>query len=199
MKILVIGANGTVGRAVTQELAARHTIIKVGKTSGDYQVDLADTDSIIDLYKQVGTVDAVVCAAGSGCFIELDQLTPEAFATGLNEKMHGQINLVLLGQHLIAANGSFTLISGVLSDDPIKLGVNSSTINAAIDGFVRSAAIELKRGVRINAVSPTLLTESEKKYEAFFRGFTTVDAAIVAKAFSKSVEGHQTGQIYKVL
>lgn len=198
MKILIIGANGTVGQAVTQELSKRHTIIRVGKSSGDYQVDLASKESIVNLYNKVGTVDAVACSAGSGCFVPLAELTPDQFTAGLNEKMLGQINLVLIGQHLLADNGSFTLISGVLSDDPIVLGVNSSTINAAIDGFVRAAAIELLRGIRINAVSPTLLTESADKYGAYFRGFATVDAKKVALAYSKSIEGHQTGQIYKV-
>lgn len=198
MKILMIGANGTIGQAVTQELSKRHTVIKVGKSSGEYQVDLANKESIIDLYKKVGKVDAVACAAGSGCFLPLTELTPEQFAAGLSEKMLGQINLVLIGQHLLADNGSFTLISGVLSDDPIVLGVNSSTINAAIDGFVIATAIELVRGIRINVVSPTVLTESTEKYGPYFRGFATVDAKKVALAYSKSIEGRQTGQVYKV-
>lgn len=198
MKILVIGANGTVGQTVVKELSLRHEIILVGKSKGDYLVDLANPASIADLYSKVGMVDAIVCAAGSGYFAAMEQLTPDNFKAGLDEKLLGQINLVLLGQKFLTDNGSFTLISGILSEEPILQGLNSSTINAAIEGFVVAAAIELPRGIRINVISPTMLTESIDSYGAFFRGFEPVDGYKVALAYSKSVEGANTGQIYKV-
>lgn len=198
MKILVIGANGTVGQTVVKELSLRHEIILVGKSKGDYLVDLANPASIADLYFKVGMVDAIVCAAGSGYFAPMEQLTPDNFKAGLDEKLLGQINLVLLGQKFLTDNGSFTLISGILSEEPILQGLNSSTINAAIEGFVVAAAIELPRGIRINVISPTMLTESIDSYGAFFRGFEPVDGYKVALAYSKSVEGANTGQIYKV-
>jgi hypothetical protein len=56
----------------------------------------------------------------------------------------------------------------------------------------------MPRGIRINAVSPTVLKESMSKYAPFFRGFIAVDAEKAALAFSKSVEGLQTGRIYEV-
>ena len=90
--------------------------------------------------------------------------------SGINDKLMGQVNLVLDGLKHIADGGSFTLTSGVLDRDPIRQGVNAAAVNGAIDAFVMAAAIDLPRGLRINAVSPGLLEESAKKYEGFFPG-----------------------------
>ncbi|QLI81386.1 short chain dehydrogenase [Chitinibacter fontanus] len=198
MKILLIGANGTIGQAITQELAPRHDIITAGRNSGDVRVDLKDFSSVQAMYAQVGAVDAVISAAGNVHFGALAEMTPELMGIGLADKLMGQINLVLAGQHVLNDGGSFTLTSGILSHDPIVYGSSASMVNAGIDGFVISAAIELTRSLRINAVSPTVLTESLASYGPFFRGFESVAATKVARAFSKSVEGKQTGQVYRV-
>jgi len=123
-------------------------------------------------------------------------MSSEQFKIGLNDKLMGQVNAVLIGQHYIQDKGSFTLTGGILSHDPINAGGSASTVNAALEGFVRAAAIELPRGIRINLVSPTVLKESMSTYESYFRGFVPVDASRAALAYSKSVEGLQTGQIY---
>lgn len=198
MKILLIGANGTIGQAITQELAPRHDMITAGRNSGDVRVDLKDFSSVQAMYEQVGAVDAVISAAGNVHFGALAEMTPELMGIGLADKLMGQINLVLAGQHVLNDGGSFTLTSGILSHDPIVYGSSASMVNAGIDGFVVSAAIELSRGLRINAVSPTVLTESLESYAPIFRGFEPVAATKVARAFSKSVEGKQTGQVYSV-
>jgi NAD(P)-dependent dehydrogenase (short-subunit alcohol dehydrogenase family) len=197
MKILLIGANGTIGQAINQELAPRHDIITAGRNSGDVRVDLKDFSSVQAMYAQVGAVDAVISAAGNVHFGALAEMTPKLMSIGLADKLMGQINLVLAGQHVLNDGGSFTLTSGILSHDPIVYGSSASMVNAGIDGFVMSAAIELSRGLRINAVSPTVLTESLESYGPFFRGFESVAAAKVARAFSKSVDGKQTGQAYR--
>jgi NAD(P)-dependent dehydrogenase (short-subunit alcohol dehydrogenase family) len=199
MRIIVIGAAGTIGQALVKELASRHEIISAGRNSGDIQVDLTDAASIEKMYQQVGPVDAVISAAGNVHFGALNEMTAAEYAIGINDKLMGQVQLVLIGQKYLNDGGSFTLVSGVLAQDPIVYGSSASMVNAGIEGFARAAAIELPRGLRINVVSPTLLTESQESYGAYFRGFETVPAAKVARAFSKSVEGAQTGQIYQVL
>jgi len=198
MKVVVIGANGTIGRAVGEQLALRHEIVKVGKTSGDYQVDMADIGSVHALFDKVGKVDAVAIAAGEVHFGPLAEITPEQFNVGLRHKLMGQINVALAAQQYLEDDGSITLVSGILSDEPIRYGVNASTVNAAIEGFVRAAAIELPRGLRINAVNPTLLQESVASYGPYFIGFETVPASRVALAYAKSVDGLQTGKVYRV-
>ncbi|MBE9607911.1 short chain dehydrogenase [Chitinilyticum piscinae] len=198
MDILLIGASGTIGKAVAHELGQRHRIISAGRSSGDEHVDLRDLASVTALFERVGPVDAVIATAGNVHFGALAEFTPEHYAIGLNDKLMGQVNLVLAGQKVVRDGGSFTLTSGILSDDPIRYGSSASMVNAALEGFARGAAIELARGLRINVVSPTVLSESLAGYGPYFRGFESVPAARVALAYSKSVEGLQTGQIYRV-
>ena len=198
MKILLIGAQGTLGRAVAHELGARHDVVAAGRSSGDVRIDLADRASIAAGLAQIGPVDAVVSAAGNVAFGALLELTPEQWAVGLNDKLMGQVNLALLAAPLLNDGGSITLTTGILTDDPIRYGASASLVNGAVEAFVRAAALELPRGIRINAVSPNVLQESMAGYAPYFRGFEPVPAARAALGFSRSVEGAQTGQVYKV-
>ena len=61
MKLIVIGAQGTVGSAACNELAARHEIFKVGRNSGEVQADIADRESLDAMYRETGKVDAIIC------------------------------------------------------------------------------------------------------------------------------------------
>jgi NAD(P)-dependent dehydrogenase (short-subunit alcohol dehydrogenase family) len=198
MKIIVIGATGTLGKAIVEQLSDRHEIAQVGKSSGQYQVDIADIASVEALFDRVGKVDAVVVAAGDLHFGPLAELAPEHFAVGLDSKLMGQVNVALAAQRHLNDGGSITLVSGIVADEPIRYGVVATTVNAALEGFVRAAAIEMPRGIRINVVSPTLVDESVEAYGDYFRGFETVPASRAARAFVKSVEGLQTGQVYRV-
>lgn len=199
MKIILVGASGTIGQAIDRELRERHDIVRVGRNSGELQMNIADAASIRRLFEQTGPFDALISAAGNAHFGALEELSAKEFAVGLDDKLMGQINLVLIGREFANEGASFTLTSGVLSEDPIRYGAAVSTVNAALDGFVRAAAIELPRGLRINGVSPTILEESLPAYGPYFRGFKAVPAATVALAYAKSAEGRQTGQVYRVL
>ena len=184
MKIIVIGASGTVGHAVAQELNQRHEVIRVGRTQGDYQVDITSQQSVQSLFEKIGQVDAIVSATGNLFFGPLATMTDRDFNQGLQDKLLGQIRLAL--------------ISGIVAHEPIAQGVNATTVNAGLEGFVRAAACELPRGIRINLISPTVLTESAAAYDGFFPGFASVPAASVAQAYRRSVEGVQSGRIYRV-
>lgn len=199
MKILLIGASGVLGTAVAQELGARHDIIAAGRSTGDVHLDITDSNTIRAAFEKIGSCDAVVSAAGKVKFAPLGAMTAEDYAIGIADKLMGQVNLVLIGRAFISDGGSFTLTSGVLSHDPIIAGTSASMVNGAIDSFVRAASIELPRGMRINSVSPGVLVESMEGYGPFFRGHEPVPAARAALAFSKSVEGALTGQVFSVL
>ncbi|MCP8464359.1 short chain dehydrogenase [Pseudomonas sp. ZM23] len=198
MKIILIGASGTLGKAVEAELGQRHEIIRVGRNSGDLRVDITDSASIRALFEQTGGFDALVSAAGKVHFGQLDEMGEEEMAVGLKDKLMGQVNLVLIGSRYANDGASFTLTSGILSEQPIVLGSSASLVNGALEGFARSAALELPRGQRINVVSPNVLVESMESYAPFFRGFKPVPAADAALGFARSVEGAQTGQVYKI-
>ena len=198
MKIILIGANGTLGSAVARELGQRHDIIAVGKRRGQYQVDMTRSDSIRDLFERVGKVDAIVSAAGSLHFGPLADMTAEQFKIGLHDKLLGQVDLALIGQHYVNAGGSITLTSGILTEQPIAQGANATAVNAAVEGFVRAAALELPRGLRINVVSPSVLAEALDAYGDFFSGFEPVTAARAALAYQRSIDGIANGQVFKV-
>ncbi|HBR1385997.1 TPA: short chain dehydrogenase [Klebsiella quasipneumoniae subsp. similipneumoniae] len=198
MKIIVVGASGTIGRAVSEELSQRHDVIRVGRTRGDYQVDITSQESVEALFAQTGEVDAIVSTTGNLHFGPLSTMTDSQFNLGLQDKLLGQIRLALVGQHFLRDGGSITLVSGIVAQEPIAQGVNATTVNAGLEGFVRAAAYELPRGIRINLVSPTVLSESLAAYGDFFPGFASVPASAVAQAYRRSIEGVQTGRIYPV-
>jgi NAD(P)-dependent dehydrogenase (short-subunit alcohol dehydrogenase family) len=187
-----------IGSEVASVLSDRgHEVIRASRNTGS-TVDIEDPNSISDLYRVTGRIDAVVCAAGSAPMAPLDELTYADFRDGLAKKVLSQIELVRQGIPVTNDGGSFTLISGVVSHAPIRAGAVLAAANGAIDAFVRAAAVEMPRGLRINSVSPSLLTEAADMYDSAFPGFPVVPAATVARAFVRSIEGVQTGQTFRV-
>ncbi|MEU0877357.1 short chain dehydrogenase [Lentzea sp. NPDC005914] len=194
MRILLVGATGKLGTAVHQELAARkHDVVTVARTGGDLQYDVTDPVQVAEMFQTVGQVDAVASAAGHVPFKPLAELTVQDYQAGVTGKVLSQVMLVKEG--LTHVTGSFTLISGVLTREPIVTGAAASLVNGAVEAFVRAAAIEIAP-LRINAVSPTVFTESLDVYGDFFPGMKPVPLADVAQAYVRSIEGRQTGQIY---
>ena len=198
MKILLIGAAGTIGSAVDKELSQRHEVIRIGRSSGDFQVDISDSTSIRNLFEQTGKFDALVCTAGNVNFVALGDMGESDFELGLRDKLMGQVNLLLIGREYANDGASFTFTSGILNRDPIRTGASAALVNGALDAFIKAAAIELPRGLRINSVSPTVLVEAMGSYAPYFRGYKPVPGADVALAYAKSVEGLQTGQTFIV-
>jgi NAD(P)-dependent dehydrogenase (short-subunit alcohol dehydrogenase family) len=199
MKIVLIGANGTIGELVQTALAgAGHDIVKVGRKSGDFQVEIENRESVRKLYQAVGSFDAVAIAAGEVAFAPLSELTTEKWQFSLGSKLMGQINLVQEAIPHIKERGSFTLVSGVLNDEPIFASAAAAAVSGALEGFARAAAVELPKGLRINVVSPTILKESEAKFGPLFPGAIPVEGWRVAQAYKRAILGVQTGRVYKV-
>lgn len=194
MRIIVVGATGTIGSAVVAALSPRHEVIAVGNTKGAIRVDLASMESIIQLFRTVEAFDALVCAAGRAAFGSLDELKDADFQLGLSNKLMGQVNLVRIGRQYVHDNGSFTLTSGILSREPMKGSASISMVNAGLEGFARAAALELPRGIRVNVVSPPWVTETliARKMDPALG----LPAAAVAQAYVASVEGTATGQTF---
>ena len=190
MSILVVGGTGTIGSAVVEALGDRDVVV-AGHTSGDVQVDLADPASIDALYRSVGTVDAVLSCAGEAAFGALTELSDEDFELSLSNKLMGQVNLVRRGLDAVADDGVFTLTSGVLSQDPVDGSAAISLVNAGLEGFVRAAALEAPRDLRVNVVSPPWVEETLEEMGADFS--PSLPAATVAEAYLDSLEGTQTG------
>jgi len=195
MRILVIGATGLVGGAAADALEAYGDEVLRASKSSALAVDLTDAASITALFERVGSVDAVVSAVGSVPFKPLAELTGEDYLSAYRGKVAAQVDVVRIGTAHVADGGSITLTTGILAREPIRTGAAAALANGALESFVISAAAELPRGLRINAVSPTVLTEATG-YHAFFPGFPPVSAADVGQAFVRSVHGVQTGQVF---
>jgi len=198
MKVLLVGASGTIGKAIIQELAPRHEVIEAGRSNSQYPVDITNVDSVRQLFNKVGKVDAIIAAAGNVHWGSFKEMTADEFRLGLDEKLMGQVNLTLVGQAFLNDGGSITLTSGSLSHDPYVGGASFTTVNSAVDGFIRGVAVELGRDCRINSVSPNVLEESWAIYGGGVPGTTPVPVAKVALAYRKSVEGNQSGETYRV-
>ncbi|MEA2162133.1 MAG: hypothetical protein QOK37_260 [Thermoanaerobaculia bacterium] len=197
MRIIVVGT-GTIGSAVAKMLQKNgHQVSTVGRTSGDLHADISDIESLKDLFSHIGLFDAVANAAGEVFPGPLELTTDEQWANSLKFKGMGQINLVRAALPHIADKGYFTLISGVLTDEFMHAGTIGTTINHMVEGFVKASAVELPRGIRINCVSPTVLTESVA-YHSYFTGFTPFPADDVALAYLRAISTPITGRILKL-
>lgn len=194
MKVLVIGGSGLIGGAAADALEAYGDEVLRASRSSDLAVDLTDPSSIEALFEQVGSVDAVISAVGSVPYKPLTELGREDFAAGFYGKVLAQVDAVRLGIPYVTDGGSFTVTTGILAREPIRTGAVASLANGALEAFVLAAATELPRGIRINAVSPTVLTEATS-YHADFPGFPSVPAATVGQAYLKAVKGVRTGTV----
>ncbi len=198
MKILIIGGKGTIGKKVSGHLSKKHEIIIGGRNSGDVFVDIAQSKSIEAMFKSIGTIDALVCIAGEAKWVAFDSMTEDDFYVGLKSKLMGQVNLVRIGQNYLNHGGSFTLSTGILADDPVVLTSSAAMVNGGLHSFVKAVSLELKNGIRINAVSSGVVEDAAEKYEAYFPGHNPIPMKKVINGYVKSVEGKGTGEIIRI-
>jgi NAD(P)-dependent dehydrogenase (short-subunit alcohol dehydrogenase family) len=196
VRILLVGCTGHIGAAVHRRLSQSHDVVAASRTTG-VQVDITDPDSIASLFEGVGRVDAVVATVGAVPFKPLADLGRGDYLAGLTNKTLGQVELVRQGLPYVTDGGSFTLTTGVVGREAVRTGAAAALANGALEYFVPAAAVELPRGIRINAVSPTVLAEAAS-YHPTFPGFIPVSESVVAEAYVRSVEGIQTGRVYAV-
>lgn len=193
MRIILIGGTGTIGSAVYELLSGTHDVVRGTRTGEDLQVDMASIDSIREMFGNAGRFDALVCAAGQARFAPFTELDDEDFSFSLENKLMGQVNLVRVGMEFVEDGGSFTLTSGILAQQPMPGSVAVSLVNAGLEGFMRAAALEMSRGIRINVVSPPWVRETLVKMQR--DPAPGMPAEQVAKAYQKCVEGHRSGEV----
>lgn len=198
MKIVLIGASGTIGKRIYDVFSKKHEVVRASRSRADVEVDITDAVSIEDMFHAVKGVDAVVCAAGPAKFGAFGELTEEDFYVGIRGKMMGQVNLVRIGQNYVNDGGSFTLTTGILADDPVAGSSGLALVNGAINSFTLAAALELSRGLRINTVCPTLVADSAEAYADFFPGFDPAPMERVVNGYVRSVETKVTGRVIRI-
>ena len=197
MKLLIIGGHGTIGNKVTSHFKKHNDVIVAGRSKGDLQVDITDSNSIQAMFKTSGLFDAIVCIAGEAKWAAFNELSEADYYIGLKSKLMGQVNLVRIGQHYLNPKGSITLSTGILADDPVVKTASAAMVNGGIHSFVQAAALEMPSGMRLNAVSLGMVEDAYDKYKAYFPGHNPVPMRKVINAYVRSVEGKTNGKIIR--
>ncbi len=198
MKILIIGGNGTIGKKVSQHLVKKHELVIAGRSSGDVQVEIAQSQSIKAMFEAVGKVDAIVSIAGEAKWGAFSDLSEDDYHIGLNSKLMGQVNFTRIGKDYLTEGGSITLSTGILADHPVAMTASAAMVNGGVHSFVKAAALELMGTCRLNVVSLGLVEDSVEKYEAYFPGHNPIPMWKAVNCYVKSIEGHETGQIIRM-
>lgn len=194
MRILLVGATGTIGKAVASVLESLgDEVIGVGHSSGERSVDLANAEALRRFFDATGALDAVVCAAGVAQFGSVQELNDEAYDSSIANKLMGQVNLVRFGRGAVREGGSFTLTTGTLSVRPTPGTAAVAMASGGVESFVRAAALDLRGRYRVNAVSPGWVAESRQAIG--LAPMPGIWAADLARCYVRLVHGDATGQI----
>lgn len=194
MRILLVGATGTIGKAVASALESRgDEVVPVGHSSGERSVDLANVESLRTLFHAIGALDAIVCAAGVAQFGSVQELNDEAYDWSITNKLMGQVNLVRFGRAAVREGGSFTLTTGTLSVRPTPGTAAVAMAGGGVESFVRAAALDLEGRYRVNVVSPGWVAESRQAMG--LAPMPGIWAADLAQYYVDLVYGDATGQI----
>ncbi len=192
-RVLVIGASGLLGSHVVKALEGKVEVLEASFGRAQLKVDITDPASLKSLFAKVGTVDAIVCAAGMARFVPWSQASDDDWAHGLANKLMGQVNVVRLGALSVRDGGAITLTTGVLAQHPMSGGSIVTTVNAAIEGFVRATGVELGSRPRVNAVSPGWITETLQSMG--MDPSQGLSAALAAASYVQQIESGAAGSV----
>jgi NAD(P)-dependent dehydrogenase (short-subunit alcohol dehydrogenase family) len=195
MKIIVIGASGTIGKEIVKALSSSHEVVGVSRKSA-IPADIQDVDSIRRMYEKVGAVDAVICAAGSAVWKPLAELSDADLAASAAYKLMGQVNVIRYGLQSVRDGGSITVTTGILSRFPMAGGAAFSMANGGVEAFARAAALEAPRGIRVNVISPPWISETLVEMGMDPKG--GLPSAVVAKSYVAALSGSESGQVIEL-
>jgi len=196
--MLIIGGTGTIGKEVVKHFAKENEVIIANRSSTSFPVDIADSNSIQRLFQKTGKLDAIICVAGEAKWAFFDELTEADYHIGINSKLMGQVNIVRIGKDYLQPNGSITLTTGILADDPVVKTASAAMVNGGIHSFVQAAALELKNGIRLNVVSTGVVENAYKKYKDYFPGHFPIPMDKMMKGYVRSVAGRRNGQVIRI-
>jgi NAD(P)-dependent dehydrogenase (short-subunit alcohol dehydrogenase family) len=190
-KILVIGAAGLIGKDIVKTLGESECIR--ASRSSDERVDISDPKSLAALFERVGELDGIICTGGAARFKPWAELTDEDWTFSLANKLLGQVNVVRYGLKSVRSGGAITLTTGLASQYPAPGSAIITTVNSAVDAFVRAIAAEPSISVRVNAVSPGWVSETLQSMGRDPAG--GIPAAEVAKITVRQFREGATGSV----
>jgi NAD(P)-dependent dehydrogenase (short-subunit alcohol dehydrogenase family) len=198
MRVVIIGATGTIGKKLVDFFSKDHELIKAHRSDSSFPVDITSKDSMLRLFEKTGRVDGIICVAGEAKWNRFYEMNEDDFYVGIRSKLMGQVNLVRIGLDFLNPGGSITLTTGILADHPVPMTTSAAMVNGAIHSFVKALDKEDLNGRRVNVVAAPLVEDSIGKYEKFFKGQPVIGMDPLAKAYEKSLVNTDSGKIYRL-
>jgi len=195
-KIIVVGATGRLGRVVVGGLKD-YEVIRAGRSGPDLKIDALDFESVSDVFASVGSFDGLVSCIGGTPFKTFEELTMEDFATGLSKKCFSQLNLAKAAIPFLTENGSITLTSGIIGDEPILAGSCAAAANGALNMCVSTLAAEYAGKLRINIVSPSIIENSVEDYGMLFDGFEPTSEKRIIEVYRRTISAPISGRVLR--
>jgi NAD(P)-dependent dehydrogenase (short-subunit alcohol dehydrogenase family) len=192
MKALVVGSNGTIGKAVVELLEEKGIEVIGASRSTNPSLDITDSSGIEAFFEKAGEVDAIISAAGDAAFSFLDKVTDDDIQLSINSKLLGQVNLVRKGMNNLRPGGVFVITGGILAYSPMPQTSIIAMVNAGLEGFARAVALELTEGRRIVVVHPSWVAETAAKIGMDPAPWP--DAKKTATAYLEAIEGTDNGE-----
>ena len=194
-KIIVIGATGKLGKVVVEGLQKDYEVIRASRSGPDLKIDAFDFESVSDVFASVGPFDGLVSCIGGTPFKTFEELTMDDFAAGLSTKCFSQLNLAKAAIPFLSENGSITLTSGIIGDEPIIAGSCAAAANGALNMCVSTLAAEYAGKLRINVVSPSIIENSVDHYGMLFDGFEPSSNESIIHAYRRTISAPITGRV----
>lgn len=195
-KIVVVGATGRLGRVVVGGLSD-YEVVRAGRSGPDLKIDALDFESVSDVFASVGTFDGLISCIGGTPFKTFEELTMEDFALGLSKKCFSQLNLAKAAIPYLTENGSITLTSGIIGDEPILAGSCAAAANGALNMCVSTLAAEYAGKLRINIVSPSIIENSVEDYGMLFDGFEPTSEKRIIEVYRRTISAPISGRVLR--
>jgi dTDP-4-dehydrorhamnose reductase len=64
MKMIIVGASGTMGTYLSKAFEKEHEVVRADRSGTYVQVDITSPAAIGNMYMKVGPFDALICTAG---------------------------------------------------------------------------------------------------------------------------------------
>lgn len=196
MKLLIIGASGVIGNALSKEFAKEHEVLAAHRHSKTHPLDLSRETELESFFKANGPLDGVVVCAGHAPFGAFSSMPLETFRQGLESKFLGQVRVVKAAMHALSPNGAIVLTSGILGREPVIGSSSAAAANGALEAFVMSVAAENLGKFRINIVSPGTVADAEEKYKDILVGMPVTPMRILVDTYKRALTGPVTGRAF---